>query len=70
MRPQPHLQSIGDEARPRRGVTPPSGSGGERLLGDVVIELGYADREAVERALEPRARRARGWASTSSRTAG
>jgi hypothetical protein len=52
MRPQPHLQAIGDEARPRRGVTPPSGSGGERLLGDVVIELGYADREAVERALE------------------
>jgi len=50
--PQPRLQVIGDGPRPPRGVTPPSGVGGERLLADVIVELGFAPREAVDRASE------------------
>ncbi len=34
-----------------RGLTPPSGRGG-RLLGDVLVELGFAERENVEQAVE------------------
>ena len=34
-----------------RGVTPPSGRGG-RFLSDVIVELGFADRETVEQAFE------------------
>ena len=52
MSPQPRLQVIGDGPRPRRGVTPPSGSGGERFLADVIVELGLAERDAVDRASE------------------
>lgn len=34
-----------------RGVTPPSGRGG-RFLSDVIVELGFAERETVEQAFE------------------
>jgi len=34
-----------------RGVTPPSGAGG-RFLSDVIVGLGFADREAVDQALD------------------
>src|SRR4051794_19296116 len=37
---------------PPGGLTPPSGRHrGPRLIGDVVVDLGYADRDAVERAI-------------------
>jgi type IV pilus assembly protein PilB len=39
------------EARP--GLTPPSARGkSERRIGDILVELGYASREAVEAAVE------------------
>jgi len=34
-----------------RGVTPPSGAGG-RFLSDVIVQLGFADRETVDQALD------------------
>jgi type IV pilus assembly protein PilB len=40
-------------ARARRGLTPSSGSGrSTRLIGEVVVDLGMADRETVDRAVE------------------
>jgi hypothetical protein len=35
-----------------RGLIPPSRRGrSQRLIGDVVVDLGFADREAVDRAV-------------------
>ena len=42
-----------EAARARRGLIRPSGSGRSmRLIGEVVVDLGMADRETVDRAVE------------------
>jgi type IV pilus assembly protein PilB len=57
----PHLHPVGSEEAAQQegtselgdGVTPPRRRGGSgRFLTDVLIELGFADRDSVERAIE------------------
>jgi type IV pilus assembly protein PilB len=53
----PHLRAVDSETEPAPtgplGVTPPRRRGGStRFLTDVLVDLGYADRERVQRAIE------------------
>jgi type IV pilus assembly protein PilB len=63
--PTPHLRAIdGSEAAtdtapaPATGIRPPTRRGGSgRFLTDVLVELGYTDRDRVQRAIEEARRR-------------
>ncbi len=58
--PEPHISVVGSEpaaehqrAEPWNGVTPPRRRGGlARFLTDVMAELGFVDRESVQRAID------------------
>ncbi len=56
MEPAPHLRAV-DPVEPARGshdgVTPPRRRGGSgRFLTDVIVELGFTDRERAQKAIE------------------
>ncbi len=36
---------------PTPGITPPTGAGRAKRIGDVIVELGFASRDAVDRAV-------------------
>jgi len=55
----PHLRAVGSapaaeqQPEPWGGITPPTRRGGSgRFVTDVLVQLGYTDQEAVERAME------------------
>ena len=53
------VQAASAGSFPVPGLIPPSErTGAKRRIGDVIVQLGYTDRNVVEASVEPRARAA------------